>query len=102
MNTFPESGRRVAHVLLDSVVAYVPGEDPQLNAAAANLALAAVADIDDAVTVTATEEGGVSVNPSGLLGGAMVTIAQLVERLAEARQVSREDVVAEMRVFLDS
>jgi len=102
MTSFPESGRLVGHVLLDAVVAYVPGGDPDTNAASTNLALQAIAEIDEAIVVTARDDGNLNVNASGIMGGAMVTVAQLVEQLAEARGVSREEVIAEMRAYLDS
>lgn len=102
MNSFPESGRRVGHVLLDAVVAYVPGGDPVLNATSTNLALEAIAEVEGAIVVSARDDGNLNVDASGVMGGAMVTVAQLVERLAEARGTSREEVIAEMRSFLDS
>ena len=102
MTSFPESGRLVGHVLLDAVVAYVPGGAPDVNAASTNLALQAIAEIDEAIVVTARDDGNLNVNASGIMGGAMVTVAQLVEQLAEARGVSREEVIAEMRAYLDS
>jgi hypothetical protein len=102
MNSFPESGRRVGHVLLDAVVAYVPGGDADVNARSTNLALEAIADVDGALVVSACDDGNLNVNASGLMGGAMVTVAQLVERLAEARGTSREEIIAEMRAYLDS
>jgi len=89
-------------VLLDAVVAYVPGGDPASNAASTNLALEAIGDIDGAVVVTPLDDGILSVNASGIMSGAMVTVAQLVEQLAEARGTSREVIISEMRAYLDS
>jgi hypothetical protein len=102
MNSFPEPGRLVGHALLDSVIAYVPDGDPELNASSANLAIAAIHEVEGALVVTADDDDALTIDSSGLIGGAMITIAQLVQRLADARGVDREAVVSEMRTYLDS
>jgi hypothetical protein len=101
MSFFPESGRLVGHALLDSVVAYVPGGDVEVSGASANLALGAINEIDGAVLATADDDDNVSIDISGLVGGAVITIAQLVNELADARGVDRETVIAGMRSYLD-
>jgi len=101
MNSFPEPGRLVGHALLDSVIAYVPGGDDTVSGNAANLALSHVTEIEGALVVV-NDGDTISIDPTGLIGGAMVTIAQLVERLADASGVDRETVVSNMRTYLDS
>jgi hypothetical protein len=50
---------------------------------------------------TADDDDNVSIDVSGLVGGALITIARLVQQLADARGVDRETVIAGMRSYLD-
>jgi hypothetical protein len=67
--TYPEPGRRVGHVLLDGVLVFDHVEaDAGLKS---NLAIAELAEIDDAVT-GAVDGNNVGVDFSNLVGGALV------------------------------
>jgi hypothetical protein len=85
--TFPEPGRRVGHVLLDGPMS--------------NLAIAELAEIDSAVTVT-VDGDDVDVDFSNLVGGALVVARLAVQMAADARGESVEDVVSILRSGLDS
>lgn len=94
----PTAGRESVNVILDAVVAHVPG-DPR-NVELMNLALARLAEVEGAYGVTVNDADEVSLDLSNLVGGAMVAIARLVQMVAEAEGTSREEVVADLRAWL--
>jgi hypothetical protein len=97
--TFPEPGRRVGHVLLDGVLMF----DHEEAAAGpmSNLAIAELAEIEDAVRVT-VDGDDVGVDFSNLVGGALVVARLAVQMAAYARGESIEDVVSILRFGLDT
>lgn len=101
MADIPEVGRLAAHTILDAVSAYELGVEEDANVDVMNLALAKLDEIG-AVTATMSDDDGLSVDASNLVGGALVTINYLVHQLAQARGVAHEVVVAGAREFLDS
>lgn len=104
MGVFDEAHRLSSHVLLDAVVARQPGLDVDTNANATNLAWRRFNEIEGAVVVAVDDTGdttAVNVDLSGLLGGAMITINELIEMVTEATGQSREEVVSAVREYLD-
>jgi hypothetical protein len=97
--TFPEPGRRVGHVLLDGVLVF-DHEEAEAGPMS-NLAIAELAEIDSAVTVT-VDGDDVDVDFSNLVGGALVVARLAVQMAADARGESVEDVVSILRSGLDS
>lgn len=95
----PEKGRQSAHVLIDAVsVASFGGAD------AVELALQRLLDIG-AIEVTLGEDADgatADINLSDLLGGTMMVENWLIGQLAESRGLSRDDVIEEVRQYIDS
>ena len=102
MAEIPAAGKLAAHVLIDAVSTYEFGAPPEVNIAAMNLALQRVNDIDGALTATIGDSGSVALDASNLLGGIMVSINWLVTALAESRGVDNQEVITELRDFLDT
>ena len=100
MADIPEVGRLAAHTILDAVAGYELGLEEDANTNAMNLALTRLDEIG-AVDATTSDDGGLAVDVSNLVGGALVTVNYLVHQLAKARSVSPEVVVAGARAFLD-
>lgn len=94
----PAAGRESANVLLDAVSAHAIDEAD--NIAAMNLALTNLAEVEGAYRVTVDDDDEVSLDLSGLLGGAMVTISRLVQLVADEKQVNREEVISDLREWL--
>jgi len=99
MATIPEPGRAAAHVLLDALSGWESGGGERLNAEVMNLALRRLDEVDGAVTTTAD---GLSLDLSNLVGGAVVSMHWLIERLALSRGIDRHAVITELREFLDA
>lgn len=99
-----EPMRQTAHVILDGLVAFdedlVLADDPAA-VDAARLALERLNDTGAVVARVDEATGGVFVDLQPLVGAASVTIFRLVSQLARERGISREDVIAELRTFLD-
>jgi hypothetical protein len=99
MSEFPETGRLVSHVILDAVVASsidgAEAVDPT------NLALERLGDIDGAVIVSDAVDGEATIDVTNLAGPSIVMVRILAEWLAEARGESIEDVVSQVREFMD-
>lgn len=94
----PEAGRESANVILDAVSAF--DVDRHDNSAAMDLAVQRLNDIDGAYRVLVNERDEVTLDLSNLVGGSTVTIMRLVQLLAEATGVSREEVISDLREWL--
>lgn len=99
MSIFPEPGRLVSHVILDAVIASTIGGDEAVDPT--NLALQRLSDIDGAVVVSDAVDGQAAVDTTNLAGPSIVMVRMLAEWLAEARGDTVEDVVSEVRHFMD-
>lgn len=93
----PQPGRESANVILDAITAHDP-DAPSLESM--NLALSRLADVEDAYRVTVGEDDDVSLDLSNLVGGAMVAMSRLVQLVSEADNVSREEVISDLREWL--
>jgi hypothetical protein len=100
MTDIPEGGRQAAHVILDAISAWDTSATPDANAAAMNLALKRMNDVD-AVKATLDDNENLSLDASNLLGGAMVSVNWLIEQLAHERRSDKRLVISELRDFLD-
>lgn len=100
MTDIPEGGRQAAHVILDAISAWDTAATPDANAAAMNLALKRMNDVD-AVKATLDDNENLSLDASNLLGGAMVSVNWLIEQLAHERRSDKRLVISELRDFLD-
>jgi hypothetical protein len=87
---------------LDAVSAWETGAHDDTNSSAMNTALDRLNEVDGAIQATMTDDDGMTLDVSNLLGGAIVTLNWLVERLADARGITRTDVLVELRDFLDA
>lgn len=92
----PEPGRRAAHVLLDALTGYENGKDP----ASADLATQGL-QATGAVEAEVEADGAVVVDVRQLVGGTVVMLHWLVARLAHERGQAEEQVVQDLRAFLD-
>ncbi|MBF4597189.1 hypothetical protein ITJ50_00855 [Curtobacterium sp. VKM Ac-2889] len=106
MSVFPESGRQVAHVLLDAVAAYDPNgaEIPAGMSSPTELAYQRISAIPGAVDVDVWEAGddtNVTVDLSNVLGASLILLNQAASVIAEQRGVAREVVIAELREYVD-
>ena len=103
MSHMPEAGRQAAHVLLDTVTAFDPdlGEDDR-NGAAMNLAHERLNEVGAAEATYNDDTDQVTIDITGLLGGAVVTIHWLTLLVAEVAGISQEDVIVKAREFIDS
>lgn len=96
----PAAGRGVANVILDGVVAFDPEAGTDANVTATDLAVSRLAEVDDAYSVTLSDDDEVSLDLSNVVGGAMVAMSRLVHLHAEATGSSPESVVADLRAWL--
>ncbi|GAA1448848.1 hypothetical protein [Leifsonia poae] len=97
----PESGRQIAHVLIDAVMAYDADGDDTQNARAVSLALETLGDLGAVTVTTHPDADTVRVDASDLLGATIVSMLWLVDQLAEATGSSEEEVAAALREFMD-
>lgn len=97
---FEEPGRQIAHVLVDSAVAYQA--DAESNVGPVNLALSRISDIEGSVPVSVDESDEVTVDVSHLLGSALIAVNWLLDAAAGASGQDRDLVAADLRAFLDS
>jgi hypothetical protein len=104
MYVFPDRGRRIAHIILDSVVGgRIPAEDEATGGAAA-FALASINQVEGAVPVELNPPGAevdVAVDLSNVLLASLVLVDRLAEELAVAKDVSVEQIVGDLREYLD-
>lgn len=98
MTNIPTAGCEAVNVILDAVAAHAI-EEPN-NLATMNLALARLADVEDAYRVTLNDEDEVSLDLSNLVGGAMVPISRLVQLVSDGQGVSRDEVISGLREWL--
>jgi len=99
----PENGRKVAHVLLDSVSVSQEGDDESV-VEATNLAYQRLVD-EDLFEVEAEiddDEVSITLDLSDILNGSHIPLRWALDQLAEARGVSVDDVIIELRSFIDS
>ncbi|MCS5731482.1 hypothetical protein N1031_17105 [Herbiconiux moechotypicola] len=89
----PPKGARAANVLLDAVISQSATQSTEANIRAMSVALAALASEEP------TDD---EPEPSDVVGAAVVCISWLSAHLAAASAVDLEDVVADLRDFLDS
>jgi hypothetical protein len=94
------TGREAARVLLDATAGHAPGTDVDA-AAAQNLALCRLAEIEAVVAAFDDRSGTIRVDWSDLAGGALVLTEWLVTQLTAAAGVDREVVLHNARAFLD-
>ncbi|MDO9396869.1 MAG: hypothetical protein Q7T71_10020 [Herbiconiux sp.] len=93
----PPTGARAAHVLLDAVVSQSPTQSPEANVNAMQLALASLAEPEAGDPRGSDPRPG----PGDVVGASVVCITWLATRLADAGGLDLEDVVAELRDFVD-
>lgn len=96
----PEQGRQAAHIMLDCMSAWDKSAADDTNTAALNLALARLNDVE-AVVATMHDDDTLDLDIDYLAGGVLVSMLWLVTRLAEARDVDRSEIVADLREFID-
>jgi len=104
MSAFPEPSRQIAHVILD-VLSVHPDVEVGANSEAADLAVARITEIPEAVDVTVEEDGdemNISIGLSNLLGAALATLQHTVDLLAAERGTDAEAVLDELRAHLES
>lgn len=98
-----DAAKGAANILLDMVTAFDDdlGDDPT-NAAAMNLAFRRFDEVE-AVTLTWDDEkpDPPLLDVSPLVGGAMVSMKWLVGRVAAYARSSEEEVIADLREFLE-
>lgn len=94
----PAAGRESVNVILDAVTAHAI--DDSDNLAAMNFALERLADVEGAYRVTLNDDDEASLDLSNLIGGTMVAISHLVQLLSEEKDVSREEVISDLREWL--
>lgn len=101
MENMPAAGIESANVLLDAVIAVgagAPGEGG--DATAVELALGRLDAIEGAYDITFHDDVA-ALDLSNLLGGTLVVLGRLVTVAAEALHVSREEVVSDLRAWLE-
>lgn len=97
-NLFHDSGRLSAHVLIDAVMAYEPDDDSR----SVDLAFQRLSEVEGAIEATFDDETDhLTLDLSGLLGGALIAIHRLVEEVSLARGIDREIVGAMVREYVD-
>lgn len=84
-------------MILDAITAHDPGA-PSVDAI--NLALSRLSEVEDAYVVTIDDDDAVTLDLSNVLGGAMVAMSRLVQLVSEATDVSREEVISDLREWL--
>ncbi len=93
----PQPGREAANVVLDAITAHDP-DAPSVDMV--NLALSGLAEVEGAYTVTLDDDDAVTLDLSNLVGGTMVAMSRLVQLVADAEGVSREEVISDLRQWL--
>ena len=104
MSAFPQPSRQIAHVMLD-ILSVHPDVEVGADSEAADLAVARITEIPDAVDVTVEADGdetNIAIGLSNLLGASLATLQHTVDLLAEARGVDAETVLDELRAHLDA
>ncbi|MFC7727345.1 hypothetical protein ACFQW6_19710 [Nocardioides sp. GCM10028917] len=97
------AARAAAHIYLDAVTAYDNDSgDDGANVAAMNVAFQRLADAG-AIAVRVEARTGVRsvVDVTPLMAGVVVSMKWLVARATSHGRVSEEEVVADLRAFLD-
>ena len=97
----PERTRQMAHVLLDAVSAWSPGEERQVNQKAMDLALQRILDLGG-VTVTPRADGDADVDVSPVVDAATVLTFYFCDLVALLSEQERETVVNVARWALDT
>lgn len=95
----PVKSNQVAHVLLDTASVFRGGEGVE-----SDLAVRRLNEID-AVTVSVVKPGSqatVEVDISNFAVGAVTVLDHLVDLLSQAHGVSREEVIADARAYVDA
>jgi hypothetical protein len=87
----PAGGARAAHVLLDAVVSQSGSSTPDENVRAMNTALAGMVG-----------EGDDTPSPGDIVGASVVCVSWLVAHLAAATGRDAENVVRDMREFIEA
>ena len=88
---------QAAHILIDAVVAFQPGDDGGSNSPM-NVAVRRINEVPGLVTVDYLKR---SVDVSGLINGGIVSLYVLGTWLAAERGTSIEVVMAELREQMD-
>ncbi|SDZ57566.1 hypothetical protein [Herbiconiux ginsengi] len=91
----PAGGARAAHVLLDAVVSQSTGQTVQANVDAMTIALSSL-------TIDSPDSPEIVPTPGDIVGSAVVCISWLTTRLAASSGRDIEDVIVDLRAFLDS
>lgn len=92
----PRLGALAASVLLDAVISQSSGQSMEANISAMSVALEALTAGPDEGS-----EGREQPEPSDVVGAAVVCISWLAAHLAAANSVDLEDVVADLRGFIE-
>ncbi|MBB5828150.1 hypothetical protein [Micromonospora carbonacea] len=96
-----EIGRLAAHVLLDAVSTYDSSAPEDESGDILDLAVARLADVD-CVTVAYNDETSVAtVDATDLVGGTVVLLNALVERLVLETGIERALLVSQTREIID-
>jgi hypothetical protein len=95
MSAVPPNGALAAHVLLDAVVSQSPDATPEANIAVLELALQRLVPDEDG------SDQGVP-DPGDTVAAAIVCLSWALARLAARSETSMEEVVSELREFIDS
>ncbi|MCS5716782.1 hypothetical protein N1027_01380 [Herbiconiux sp. CPCC 205763] len=91
----PAGGARAAHILLDAVVSQSTGQTVQANVEAMTLALSSL-------TIENPDSPDAVPSPGDIVGSAVVCISWLATRLATTSGRDIEDVIVDLRTFLES
>jgi hypothetical protein len=91
----PAGGARAAHILLDAVVSQSTGQSVQANVDAMTIALSSL-------TLENADSPEIVPSPGDIVGSAVVCISWLATRLAASSGRDIEDVIVDLRAFLES
>lgn len=91
----PAGGARAAHILLDAVVSQSTGQTVQANIEAMTIALSSL-------TLENPDSPETMPSPGDIVGSAVVCISWLATRLAASSDRDIEDVIVDLRSFLES
>jgi hypothetical protein len=96
-----ETGRLAAHVLLDAVSTFDSSAPEKESGRILDLAVARLAEVDCVTATYDDETDTATVDASDLVGGTVVLINALVERIAAELGLERAVVVSQTREALD-
>lgn len=100
--TDTDRGRRAAHVFLDTASVWTPDTTEAEQERVLQLAMDELATTGSVTATFDDETEEAHVDVSALVGGLMVLVSALVERVALESGLSRLDVVAQTREVIDA